>query len=156
MLEGKDQFSDVEPRAVFAEPSLFLQMPEKLPTALVVGDKVQLLLRLERELEADEEWTFQTPLQDLALANRVRDFLLGHNLLLAEHLHGVDTPGVLLADLEHATESASANQLEELEIPGLQVRLGLRAVSEFAFQRVIVKDDSRAKQCRRLESTARR
>lgn len=125
MLQSERELSNVEPRPILAEPSFLLQMPEQLASTLVVGDEIQLLLRLERKLEADEEWAFKTALQDFALADSVCDLLLGDNLLLGQHFHGVNTAGVLLSDLEHTTEGTATDELEELEVCGPQVCLGL-------------------------------
>lgn len=116
MLKGQHKLSNVEPCTVLGEAALFLEMPEQLSTALVVGDEVELLLGLEGELEADEEGALERALENLALADGVRDFLLGDDFLLGENLHGVDTLRVLLADLEDATKGATTDELEELEI----------------------------------------
>ena len=58
VFERKDQFGDVEPRTLLAEPRLLLQMPEQLATALEICDEIQVCLRLEGELQADEEGAF--------------------------------------------------------------------------------------------------
>ena len=121
MLQCKNQLGDIEPCPVLAESSLFLQMPEKLSTTFVVGDKVQFLLGLERKFESYQERTFQTSLQDLSFSDSVRDFLLGDDFPLGQNLHGVNTTSVLLSNLEDSTESTSSDELEILEVGWLEV-----------------------------------
>ena len=50
VLQCQDQFRNIEPRPVLTKPPFLLQMPKQLPTALVVGHKVELFLCLERKL----------------------------------------------------------------------------------------------------------
>jgi hypothetical protein len=59
MLQSQDKLGNIEPRSVFAEPTLLLQMPEKFSSALVIGHKVQFFLRLEGEFQSDEERTLE-------------------------------------------------------------------------------------------------
>jgi hypothetical protein len=125
MLQRQHQLGNIEPRPLFRKPTLLLQVPEELPPALVVRHKIELLLRLERELEADEEGALERGLKDTALADGVGDLLFGDDLLLGEDLHGVDPFGVALADLEDAAEGASANELEKLEVARGEVLFGL-------------------------------
>ena len=51
--------------------------------------------------------------------------LLRDNLLFRKHLHGVDTARVLFADLEDASESAAANELEEVKVGRFEMDLVL-------------------------------
>ena len=44
------------------------------------------------------------------------DFLLGNDLFLGQNLHGIDSFGVPLADLEHLAEGSAPDELEELEV----------------------------------------
>jgi hypothetical protein len=129
MFQRENQFGDVEPRPILAESSFLLEVPEKLSPALVVGNKVQLLFRLERKLEADEEGALQRSLEDLPLADSMRDLFLRHNLLLGEHLHGVDSAGVLLSHLKDAAKSPAADELQEFKVGGFEVDFALRTVS---------------------------
>ena len=121
MLQRENKLGDIEPSSILTESSFFLQMPEKLSTTFVIGDKVKFLLSLERELESNKERTFQTSLQNLSLSDGMRYFLLGDNLPLGQNLHGVNTTGVLLSNLEDSTESTSSDELEILEVGWLEV-----------------------------------
>jgi hypothetical protein len=125
VLQRQDQLRYVKPRAVLAESALLLQVPKQLAATLVIGDKVKLFLRLERKFEADEEGTFQGALQNLALANGVRDLLLCHNLLFREHLHRIDTASILFAHLENAPKGAAADELEKVKVGRFEVNLVL-------------------------------
>lgn len=129
VFQRENQFGDVEPRPILAEPSLLLEMPKEFSPALVVGNKVQLLFRLEREFEAHEEWALERSLEDLPLADSMCDLFLRHNLLFGEHLHGVDSAGVLLSHLEDAAKSPAADQLQELKVGGFKVDFALHAAS---------------------------
>jgi hypothetical protein len=121
MLQSEHQLGNVEPCSVLAEPSFLLQVPKEFSTALVVGDKVQLLFGLERKLESDKEWAFQAPLQDLALSDRMGDLLLGDDLTLREYLHRINSSSVLLSDLEDTTERSSTDEFQEFEVGWLEV-----------------------------------
>lgn len=116
MFQSKDQLGNIEPCPIFAETTFLLQMPEEFTTALVVGDKVQLGISLEREFQSNKEWTFQRALEDLAFANGVRDFLLRNDFLLGENLHGVDSTSILLANLEDSAKSPSTNEFKEFKV----------------------------------------
>ena len=118
VFERKDQFGDVEPRTLLAEPRLLLQMPEQLATALEICDEIQVCLRLEGELQADEERAFQGTLENLPLADCMCDFLLLDDLALREDLHCIYALRIAFPDLEHTTERSPPNQLEELEVAG--------------------------------------
>ena len=82
MLQCENKLGYVEPSSILTESSLFLQMPEKLSTTFVIGDKVKFLLSLERESESNKERAFQTSLQNLPLSDSMSDFLLGDNFTL--------------------------------------------------------------------------
>lgn len=125
MLQRQHQLSDVKPRPLLREPPLLLKMPEQLASTLVVRNEVELLLRLEAELESDEERAFEGGLKDLPFSDGVSDLLLGYNLLLGEDLHGVDSLGVSFPNLEDSSERSSTDELEELEVPRGKVSLAL-------------------------------
>jgi hypothetical protein len=130
MLKSQDEFSNVEPRSLLLESTFTLEMPEELSSALVVGHKVELLVRLERELETDKERTLERALQNLALSDRVRHLLFGYNLLLAQYLHGVDSVSVALADLEHSSKSSTTDEFEEFKVGWFEVDLVLPVSAE--------------------------
>ena len=125
VLQRQDKLRDVKPRPLLREPGLALQVPEQFAAALEIGDEVEVRVRLEAELEPDEERRLERPLQDLALADRMCHLLLGDDLLFRQDLHGVYPLGVPLADLEHLAERAPADELEKFEIAWGQRAFGL-------------------------------
>jgi len=60
----------------------------------------------------------------------VCDLLLERNLALGEHLHGVDTLGVLLAHLKDATKGAASDELKILKVVGSELLLGHALVGD--------------------------
>jgi len=78
------------------------------------------LVGLEAKLESDEERTFERRLEDLALADRVSDFLLRYDFPLREHLHGIDTLCVPFPHLEDTAKSAFTDKLENLKVTRLE------------------------------------
>jgi hypothetical protein len=56
MLESEHQLGDVKPRTRLGKPPFLLQVPEQLSTALVIRHKEQVVLGLETEFQADQEW----------------------------------------------------------------------------------------------------
>ena len=82
----------------------------------IVHDKVQIRLTLETKLETEQEGRFRRALENLAFANRVRDFLLGDDFSLRQDLHRVDSFRVLFPNLEHSAKGAFPNHSEEIEI----------------------------------------
>jgi hypothetical protein len=121
VLECENQFGDIESSSILTESSLLLQMPEKLSSAFIVGDEIELLLGLEREFETNKERAFQTSLQDLSFSDRMSDFLLGDNFPLGQDLHGIDTASILLSHLENTAECTPTNEFEKFEIGWLEM-----------------------------------
>lgn len=123
MLKRENKLGDVELGAVLLEFAFLLKMPEELTTGHVVGDEVEIRRRLEGELEPHDEGRVRRrcPHKDIALSYRVCNFLLLDNDLLGQHLHGVDTTGILLAHLVDLTEStlfaSVPHGLETEEVP---------------------------------------
>jgi hypothetical protein len=62
-------------------------------------DQVELLFRLEAELEWHDEWIVHT-CKDEALGQRMGDFVPIHNVYLSDGLERVDTRCIALPDLE--------------------------------------------------------
>ena len=120
VLERKGEFGDVEPRAIFSEPGLSLQVPEELSARLEIGHEEEFLVGLEAKFETDQEGTFERRLEDLALADGVRDLFLGYDFLLREHLHGIDSLRVPFSHLEDTAEGALADKLEDLKVTRLE------------------------------------
>ena len=98
-------------------------MPEQLPTTLEICDEVQVRLGLERELQADEEGALERSLQNLALADRMGNLLLLHDLALRQNLHGVYPLRVLLANLKDLAEGTTSDEFEEFEVAWRQSSL---------------------------------
>lgn len=125
VLQREDQLGNVKPRPGLGKPAFLLQVPEQFPSALVVCDKEQVILCLEAEFQPDEEGRIERLLQDLALSDRMRDLLLCDDILLGQHLHGVDTFRVPFPNLEDFAKRSPSDQFEDLEILGREVDLAL-------------------------------
>jgi hypothetical protein len=111
MLQRQHQLGDIKPCPLLTKLGLPLQMPKQLPAALEIRDEVKVRVGLKAKLQSDEKRRLDGALEDLALADGVRDFLLGDDLLFREHLHRVDSLGVLFPDLKDAAERAASNEL---------------------------------------------
>ena len=91
-------------------------MPEQFSTALKIGNKIQIRISLETEFQSHQERAVKTLLENLPLADSMRNLLLSNNLLFRKYLHRVDTPRVFLAYLEDPAERPTADKLEEFEV----------------------------------------
>ena len=78
-------------------------------------DEVQLLLRLEAELERHDERAVHTR-ENETLSKRMRNLVPIDDVRLADRLQGVDTLCITLADLHNFAEAALANDRCEFEI----------------------------------------
>lgn len=101
-------------------------MPKELAATLEIRDEIEIGVCLETKFQADQKWTLEGTLENLAFANSMCHFLLRDDLLLGEDFHCVDSLGVPLADLEDLAESASANQLQEFKIARGESTFGLK------------------------------
>jgi hypothetical protein len=126
VLKSQYQLGDVESSPGLGESPFFLQMPEKLPSALVIGNEKEVIFRLKTKLEPYEEGRIQRLLQDLPFSDCVRYLFLGHYILLGKHLHSVDPLCVALPNLEDFSERSPTNQLEDLKVLGGKMNLALR------------------------------
>src|SRR4051812_8440124 len=101
VLDGQDQLRNVELGPLLLKFAVLLQMPEQLAARHVIGDLIEVGRRLERKLEADNEGRVGhcRPDENVALANRVSNFLLLDNDLLGQDLHGINPSSVLLSYL---------------------------------------------------------
>jgi len=112
-------------------------MPKELATGLEICDEVEIGVRLEGELEADEKGGLERALEDFALADGVCDLLLCDDLLLGKDLHCVNPAGVALADLENFSKGATADELEKLEVARGEWAAGLSMVREHTYRGTI-------------------
>ena len=78
-------------------------------------DEVQLLLRLEAELERHDERAVHTR-ENETLSKRMRNLVPINDVRLADRLQGIDTLCITLADLHDLAEAALANDCREFEI----------------------------------------
>jgi hypothetical protein len=115
VLEAEADLGGVEAHALLVELLLLLEVEEELATIDVVHDEVELLARLERVVEVDEERVDEL-LENVLLGLGVLHLVALDNGLLVEHLHGVDLASVLLGDLDHFAERALANHLEQVKV----------------------------------------
>lgn len=98
VLERDEELGGVEPTPLLVELALALKMVEELSTINESEDEVELLLRLERELERDNERVVDLG-EDGSLGKGVGDLGARDNVRLANCFERVDTRGVALADL---------------------------------------------------------
>lgn len=130
MLESQHNLRRIKPRSILRKPPLLLQMMEQLPPALVVHDQIQIRLALKGKLQSEQEWTFATPLKNLAFADRMRHLLLRYNFPLREHLHRVDSVRILLSYLKDSTKCSLSDHSQEVEIVDDQSFLHLRQLRQ--------------------------
>lgn len=89
------QLCSIEPGAVDVKSLFSLQVVEQLSTVDECENKVQLLRRLEREFQGNDERIVDL-CQHGSLCKGVRDFGSGNNVSLANCLQGVDSAGIFL------------------------------------------------------------
>jgi len=94
-LQSAQQFSGVEPSSVDIEPLFLLQMVEELSTVDKGQNKIQLLWRLERELQRNDEGVVDLG-QNRPFGKSMRDFGSGNDVCFANGLEGVDSVRVFL------------------------------------------------------------
>ena len=70
---------------------------------------------LEGTLEADEERVVDLH-HDVAFNARALELILGHDVLLLQHLHGIDAPRRLVPHLKHLAERTLPNDAKQYEI----------------------------------------
>ena len=58
----------------------------------------------------------------------MRNFLLGDNVFLGQHLHRIDPLGVSFSDLENLSERPPSDQLQDLKVLGREVDLALSSM----------------------------
>lgn len=101
-------------------------MPKELTTAFEIGDEIKVSFGLETELQADQEGTGSASSLDqqgdLFLSDRVLYFFFADDLFFGEDFHGVDAMSVFFADLEDLSKGATADEFEELEGCGCELR----------------------------------
>lgn len=78
-------------------------------------NQIQLLFRLETELERDDKGAVDLG-KHQALRERMRDFVARNNVRLPDRLEGVNTRRVALAHLEDLTEAALTDDRHQLEV----------------------------------------
>ncbi len=91
-------------------------MEEELASLHEVHDHVEFLLGLEGAVKLDDVRVVVHVFQNLSLGLGVQDLLLFLDVVLDEHLDGVETLGGLLLDQVHLPEGPLADQVENGEV----------------------------------------
>ena len=94
-LQSAQQFSCIEPSSVDVKPLFLLQMVEELSAVDKRQNKIQLLWRLEREFQWNDEGVVDLS-QNRPFGESMRDFGSGNDVCFANSLEGVDSVRVLL------------------------------------------------------------
>ena len=94
-LESAQQLCGIETGSVDIKSLFPLQMMEQLATVHKCQHEVQLLRRLERELQWNNKWVVDL-CKNRSLGKCVRDFRPRDNVSLADCLEGVDPTSILL------------------------------------------------------------
>lgn len=90
-----EQLRGVETGTVDIEALFSLQVMEQLAAVYKCQDKIQLLRRLERELQGNDEWVVNLG-KHRSLGECVGDLGARDNVRLTNRLHGVDPACILL------------------------------------------------------------
>ncbi len=111
VAQGGRDLGGVEPGPRLGEDALPLQVEEELAAVDVVEDKVELLPRLERVVEADEERVLEVLDEHVALGHDVVGLAALDDGLLGEDLDGVDLEVALAASQEDLPVAALPDHL---------------------------------------------
>ena len=110
VLEREHDLRDVEAAARLVELALAAQVEEELAARAVVEHEVELVGRLERVVEPDDERVHDAA-EHVALRLGVLDLVALDDVGLLQHLHRVDAARVALAHLHDLAEGALADDL---------------------------------------------
>lgn len=102
-------------------PTCAHQMKKQLAPGAVVEDEEQLLPRLERHVEADDERVLHVA-QHVALGLRVLDLISLDDVVLPKHLHRVDVAGHLLPHQEDLRSNVPAHFIRQKRAKHSNVR----------------------------------
>ena len=119
-FQRAEQLCRVETRAVNVESVFFLQMVEQFASVDKGENKVELLRRLEAELEGYNERVVDLR-QHRAFGQCVCHLGSGDNVRLADRLERVDTVRILFTNLHHLAKTSLANHFQKLEILYLEL-----------------------------------
>lgn len=100
VADGEDDFGRVKLGPLLLEPALLAQVKEELSAGAVVEHKVQLVLRLEGHVHADNEWVPHVP-QDAALGLRVLHLIPLDDVVLSKDFQRVCLVGLDFSHEEH-------------------------------------------------------
>lgn len=107
VLDGQQDFGDVELGGVFVELLQFVQDLAQVAAGALLHDEEQLLGGLEGLEEFDDEGVLDLG-EDVALCLGLAREVAAHDLLLAQHLHGLEALLALLLNQLHLAETAFA------------------------------------------------
>ena len=125
VLQREGDFRGVEARALLAELARLAEVVEQLAAGTVVQHEVQLVLLgvsaedktdgLERVLHTHDEWMIDLA-EDVALRLRVLDLVLLLDHCLVQHLHRINLALPVFSHLEHLSEAALPDYLQDLKV----------------------------------------
>ena len=116
VADGVRDLGRVEAHARLRKRALMRQVVEELAAVHVVEHEVELVRRLERVVQADEERMAQIAYEHVALGHDVLDLVALDDRLLAQHLDRVDLVLELVNGHEHFAERAAADQVQKLKV----------------------------------------
>ena len=115
VLQREHDLRRVLPAVVLPEAPELPQQRVEVAADGVLGDDVQVPRGGEGVVELHDEGIVCLD-QRVPLRHRLRDHVLVHQVLLADHLHRVHVPGGALAAQVHLAVRAARNALEHLEV----------------------------------------
>lgn len=125
VLQRQRDFRGVEARSILAELASLAQVVKEFAAGAVVQNEVQLVFLgvreekdedgLEGVLHADDEWMIDLA-EDVPFGLRVFDLVLLLDHCLIQHLHGVNLTLTVFSNLEHLSETALPDNLQDLKV----------------------------------------
>ena len=115
IIQRKQYLSRVQSRPVLRELPFSLQDLAQVAAVTEVQDQEQFGLGLEGVVEVHDERVFGIR-QHVAFSLGVSYQILTHDLLFAQHFHGVQFARLLLLDQVHLAETATAYHLDGHEV----------------------------------------
>lgn len=119
IFERQNDLGSIKAHGILLQPllRLALQHAEELSTGAILHDEAQSIGGLKGRVHGNNEGMISGS-ENFTLGHDTLDLVALNHLLLGEHLHSVETVGILEANEIHLANAAAAEQFEACEMLG--------------------------------------